>query len=128
MDLRVGALLEGKVKTIARFGAFVELPDGSVGMVHVSEISYSYVDDIHALLKEGQTVKVKVLSLDEKGKIALSIKRTREQARRPSSSPSISPKAGPQSFEEKLKQFMSDSDSKISGCRQYEHRTRSRKR
>ncbi|MBQ3216983.1 MAG: S1 RNA-binding domain-containing protein [Oscillospiraceae bacterium] len=128
MDLRVGALLEGKVKTIARFGAFVELPDGSVGMVHVSEISYSYVDDIHALLKEGQTVKVKVLSLDEKGKIALSIKRTHEQARRPGSSPCISPKAGPQSFEEKLKQFMSDSDSKISGCRQYEHRTRSRKR
>ena len=130
MDLAVGALLEGTVKTITKFGAFIQLPENRVGMVHISEVSYTFVNDIRELLQEGQAVRVKVLSIEENGKIALSIKRAQE--RRPVASSASSyrapAKAPAQTFEEKLKQFMSDSDSKISGCRQYEHRTKSRKR
>lgn len=75
MQLEVGSVLEGKVTGIAKFGAFVELADGVTGMVHISEVSSSFVNDIHDHLTEGQTVKVKVLSVEESGKIALSIKK-----------------------------------------------------
>lgn len=138
MELTVGTLLEGKVKSITKFGAFILLPENRTGMVHISEISNSYVSDIHEHLTEGQTVRVKVIAVDESGKISLSIKRAQEPQPRRSAAPSsrpprpeaarpAAPKA-PQTFEEKLKQFMSDSDSKISGCRQYEHKTKSRRR
>lgn len=129
MDFTAGAILDGTVKTITKFGAFVQLPENRVGMVHISEISYTFVSDIHDVLQEGQPVRVKVLGTDEKGKISLSVKKAQE--RKPAApAPVYRPpvKAAPQTFEEKLKQFMSDSDSKISGCRQYEHRTKSRKR
>lgn len=128
MELTIGTILEGKVKTITNYGAFIQLPEGRTGMVHISEISHAYVSDIHQHLTTGQVVKVKLIGIDEAGRISLSIKRAQEQERpqRPAAKPAV-PKA-PLTFEEKLKQFMSDSDSKISGCRQYEHRTKSRKR
>ena len=131
MELTIGTIFEGKVKTITNYGAFIQLPEGRTGMVHISEISHVYVSDIHQHLSPGQVVKVKLIGIDEAGRISLSIKRAQEQERaqrpqRPAAKPSA-PK-GPLTFEEKLKQFMSDSDSKISGCRQYEHRTKSRKR
>lgn len=128
MELTIGTILEGKVKTITNYGAFIQLPEGRTGMVHISEISHAYVSDIHQHLTPGQVVKVKLIGIDEAGRISLSIKRAQEQERpqRPAAKPAV-PKA-PLTFEEKLKQFMSDSDSKISGCRQYEHRTKSRKR
>lgn len=69
----VGAVLEGKVTGITSFGAFVELPGGKSGLVHISEVATEYVDDVSKHLKKGQTVKVKVIGL-EKGKISLSIK------------------------------------------------------
>ncbi len=75
MQLEVGSVLEGKVTGIAKFGAFVEVANGVTGMVHISEVSSSFVNDIHDHLTEGQTVKVKVLSVEENGKIALSIKK-----------------------------------------------------
>lgn len=133
MELTVGALLEGKVKTITKFGAFILLPDNRTGMVHISEVANSFVSDIHEHLTEGQTVRVKVIGVDPAGKISLSIKRAQEQERpRPVKPRAEAPKPqapkAPLTFEEKLKQFMSDSDSKISGCRQYEHKTKSRRR
>ena len=136
MELTVGTLLDGKVKTITKFGAFISLPDNRTGMVHISEVAPTFVSDIRAHLTEGQTVRVKVIGIDESGKISLSIKRAAEQQEtrrpkqdrpRPSAPRPQAPKA-PLTFEEKLKQFMSDSDSKISGCRQYEHKTKSRRR
>lgn len=129
MDLTIGTILEGKVKTITNYGAFIQLPEGRTGMVHISEISQSYVSDIRQHLTPGQVVKVKLIGIDEAGRISLSIKRAQEQEhpQRPAAAKPSVPKA-PLTFEEKLKQFMSDSDSKISGCRQYEHRTKSRKR
>ena len=74
MELTVGAILEGKVKSITKFGAFISLPENQTGMVHISEITHAYVNDIHDHLTEGQDVKVMVIGLDN-GKINLSIRR-----------------------------------------------------
>lgn len=134
MELTVGTLLDGKVKSITKFGAFILLPDNRTGMVHISEVAPTFVSDIRAHLTEGQTVRVKVIGIDEAGKISLSIKRAVERREAPQTRQErpAAPKAQmpkpPLTFEEKLKQFMSDSDSKISGCRQYEHKTKSRRR
>lgn len=76
MQFEVGSIVEGKVNRITKFGAFVELAPGKTGMVHISEVANSYVNDINDFLQEGQTVKVKILSIAEDGKIALSIKKT----------------------------------------------------
>ncbi len=71
----MGTVLEGKVKSITNFGAFVALPENKTGMVHISEIANAYVSDIRQHLTEGQDVKVMVINLDPNGKINLSIKR-----------------------------------------------------
>ncbi len=131
MEWTVGTLLEGKVKTITKFGAFVTLPENRTGMVHISEVANTYVSDIREHLTEGQSVKVKVIGVDENGKIGLSIKKAQERPRpaapRPEGNRAPAPKA-PLTFEEKLKQFMSDSDSKISGCGLYERKSKARRR
>ena len=146
MELTVGTVLEGKVKTITNFGAFVALPDNQTGMVHISEVANTYVSDIRQHLTEGQDVKVMVLNV-EGNKINLSIKRLearpqrtapRSAAPRPAGQsapaaktplPPPAPKTADQLFEEKLKAFMSESDSKLSSVRQYsDHRTKSRRR
>ena len=158
MELTVGAVLEGKVKTITNFGAFVALEDNKTGMVHISEVANTYVSDIRQHLTEGQDVKVMVIGTDG-GKINLSIKRLeakpqRENAprgngnfrregnaprregapaqsrpQRTAPTPPPAPKTADQLFEERLKQFMTESDSKISSIRQYsDHRTKSRRR
>ena len=186
MELTVGAVLEGKIKTITNFGAFVSLPENKTGMVHISEVANAYVSDIRQHLTEGQDVKVMVIGT-ENGKINLSIKRLepkpqrennggnfqrreggsfqrreggnfqrreggnfqpreggsfqprenggyqnrdREQSR-PQRAPvqPAAPKTADQLFEEKLKAFMTESDSKLSGMRQYaDQRGRSRRR
>ena len=74
MSLEVGAIVEGEVTGITNFGAFVQLPEGKVGLIHISEVSNVYVKDVHDFLKEHDKVKVKVLSVDDRGKIGLSIK------------------------------------------------------
>lgn len=76
MALQVGDIVEGKVTGIKPFGAFVSLPEGKTGLVHISEVSYEFVQDLSAVLTDGQAVQVKVLSIAPDGKIALSIKRT----------------------------------------------------
>lgn len=83
MQLEVGNILEGKVTGITKFGAFVELEPGTVGMVHISEVSNTYVNDIAEILKNGQTVSVKVLAVGDDKKISLSIKRALPQQDRP---------------------------------------------
>ena len=151
MEFTTGQILEGKVKTITKCGAFVSLPEGRSGLVHISEIAYSYVNEVRDFLTEGQEVKVQVLEIDDAGRINLSSKRAQprpQQARpqqqgRPQSRPAqkpaprrdpvpamgeVLPPSGDRSFEDKLKAFMSESDSKLSGVRQYEHRTKSRRR
>lgn len=147
MELTVGAILEGKVKSITNFGAFVALPENKTGMVHISEVANAYVSDIRQHLTEGQDVKVVVIGT-ENGKINLSIKRLEPKPQRESTirsagrpapaqnrpprqapTPPPAPKTADQLFEEKLKAFMSESDSKISSIKQYsDHRTKSRRR
>ena len=145
MQPTVGEILEGKVTGITSFGAFVSLPDGKSGLVHISEIANSFVNDIHEHLFEGQTVKVKVIGINEAGKINLSIRKAEPQQPegerrqsfnrqpasprppqpRPQRSGSFVPRSaapaqsGDASFEDKLKQFMQDSDSKINSSRMY---------
>ena len=150
MELTVGAILEGKVKTITNFGAFVALPENKTGMVHISEVANAYVSDIRQHLTEGQDVKVMVIGL-ENGKINLSIKRLEpkpqrenaprgnfrggnqgqnqnQSAPRPAPVQPAAPKTADQLFEEKLKAFMTESDSKLSSLKQYsEHRPRRRR-
>ena len=143
MELTVGATLEGKIKSITNFGAFVALPENKTGMVHISEVANAYVSDIRQHLTEGQDVKVMVIGL-ENGKVNLSIKRLQPkeaaprrefrpnnearpaqasrpaQAARPAPAPAPAPKTADQLFEEKLKAFMAESDSKIASCKQYD--------
>ena len=144
MELTVGTILEGKVKSITNYGAFIALPENKTGLVHISEVSTGFVSDIRQHLTEGQEIKVMVLG-NEDGKLRLSIKRLqprpardnaprREAGDRPRPSrpaapvtPSA-PKTADELFEEKLKHFMAESDSKISSLRQHEsHRPRRRK-
>ncbi len=149
MELAVGDILEGKVKSITNFGAFIALPENKTGMVHISEVANAFVSDIRQHLTEGQEVKVQVIGT-ENGKLNLSIKRlqprpARENAPRRDSAPRPqenraprqpaqpatppAPKTPDQLFEEKLKPFMAESDSKIAGCKQYErHSSRPRRR
>ncbi len=132
MGLEVGVICDGKVTSITKYGAFISLEEGKNGMVHISEISHTYVNDINEHLQIGQQVKVKVISIDEKGRISLSIRKAMPAPLRPQPSFSrpapASVKPEELSFEDKLKQFMQDSDSKISGIRQYsERRTNTRR-
>jgi S1 RNA binding domain protein len=152
MELTVGAILEGKVKSITNFGAFISLPENKTGLVHISEVANAYVSDIRTFLTEGQDVKVVVIGL-ENGKVNLSIKRLEARPQRenpqprnnfrPAQSqnpnqnqnrpartaptPPPAPKTADQLFEEKLKAFMSESDTKLSSIRA-DHRTKSRRR
>ena len=136
MELQAGSILEGKVTSITKFGAFVALDHGQSGLVHISEIANTFVSDVHDFLQEGQTVKVLVLSADN-GKINLSIKRTLPRPEHPARSPRPGghpaedsarpplhayppraaqqplPPSGDQSFEDKLKQFLSSSEGKM---------------
>ena len=83
MEFGVGSVLEGKVTGITKFGAFVSLPEGKSGLVHISEIAYTYVNDVKDHLQEGQEVKVKVIGIDENGRINLSIKKAMDPPPRP---------------------------------------------
>ncbi|MBQ9067408.1 MAG: S1 RNA-binding domain-containing protein [Clostridia bacterium] len=80
MAVAVGEIVEGKITGLTNFGAFVELPENKVGMVHISEVSNSFVKEISDFLEKGQTVKVKILKIDDAGKISLSIKQAGEDA------------------------------------------------
>lgn len=130
MDLMIGSIQEGKVTGITKFGAFVSLPEGKSGMVHISEVANSYVNDIREFLSEGQEVKVKVINVDNEGRINLSIKKALPQQteavrpvmeRRPPRPRTNAPRGAKPpvdpaslSFEDKLKHFMQDSESRLS--------------
>ena len=95
MGFEVGSVLEGKVTGITKFGAFVSLPGNRSGLVHISEIAYSYVNDVHEHLTEGQTVTVKVIDIDDNNRINLSIKQTLPPPPRPEHRPGPRGEGGP---------------------------------
>ena len=118
MLVEVGKIVEGKVSGITNFGAFVQLPGGKIGLVHISEIAEEYVKDVKAHLKENQSIKVKVLSVDESGKISLSIKKAQDSKLQSRSNKPIEIDWGKNSrddlsFEERLAKFMKDSEEKM---------------
>ena len=76
MNLEVGTVLEGKVTGITKFGAFIALDEGKTGMVHISEITHTFVKDIRDHISDNQLVKVKVINIDKDGKVSLSIKKS----------------------------------------------------
>ena len=150
MQPEVGAVLEGKITGITKFGAFVALEGGKSGLVHISEIANTYVSDVSQFVSVGETVKVKVIGIDG-DRIKLSIKRAQEQpaaperhAREPrenhrsesrardnhSQAPTgqVAEPTEDQAFEDKLKRFMKDSDSKIADNKLYSDHVRSRRR
>ncbi len=92
MGFEVGSVLEGKVTGITKFGAFVSLPENRSGLVHISEIAYSYVNDVHDHLSEGQTVTVKVIGIDDNNRINLSIKQAAPPPPRPERRPNNGPR------------------------------------
>lgn len=119
MSLAVGQIVEGKVTGLTNFGAFIELPTGQTGLVHISEVADKYVKSVNDYLKQGDQVKVKVLTLD-KGKIGLSIRQAQAQAQgqaRPERVNNSAPKPNRQSFEDKLAKFIKDSDERQSDIR-----------
>lgn len=91
MGIEVGSILDGKVTGITNFGAFVSLPGNRSGLVHISEIAYSYVNDVHDHLAEGQEVKVKVIGVDANNRINLSIKQAAPPPPRPERRPGPRP-------------------------------------
>ena len=140
MEPQVGSILEGKVTSIMKFGAFVALEGGGSGLVHISEIANTFVEDVHDHLQTGQAVKVLVLSA-ENGRVNLSIKKALPQQERRGSRPPVPgthqagprpaapraasqsfqgrgrseplPPSGDQAFEDKLKRFLSSSEGKM---------------
>ena len=151
-EISVGSILDGKVTGITKFGAFVALPEGKSGLVHISEIAYSYVNEVSEHLKEGQEVRVKVIGIDQARRINLSIKQVEPPPQRPAR-PAYNNNGGnggnqgqrsgggrsghqgssgrpvgyvrpapkePTDFEDRLKQFMQASDSKLSELRYIE--------
>lgn len=118
MLVELGKVVEGKVSGITNFGAFIQLPDGKTGLVHISEVAEEYVKDINAHLKESQMVKVRVISVDNNGKISLSIKKAAEpkpvvRSSKPMDIDWSRSSADNMSFEDRLSKFMKDSDEKL---------------
>ncbi|MEW8986387.1 MAG: S1 domain-containing RNA-binding protein [Bacillus sp. (in: firmicutes)] len=133
MSIEVGSKLQGKVTGITNFGAFVELPEGSTGLVHISEVADNYVKDINDHLKVGDQVEVKVINVEKDGKIGLSIKKAVDRPERParperSERPySQRPRGGgrgndnrnarPENFESKMAKFLKDSEDRLSSLK-----------
>lgn len=122
MPIEVGSIVEGVVTGITHFGAFIQLPDGRTGLVHISEVADTYVRDIKEFLKEQDRVKVKVLTFDDRGKVGLSIRQADPtwSGPRPSAVPR-GPRGGSRrfsdSFEDRLARFVKDSDERQSELR-----------
>ncbi len=146
MQLEVGQIVEGKITGITNFGVFADLGEGKTGMVHISEVAHSFVTDIRQFVKEGETVKVKILAIGDDGKISLSIKRAQEQpkserpqrnyeSRRPAAPAKPDPtavwtpkKQESSSFEEMMSRFKQTSDEKFSDLKRKNPETRRPKR
>ncbi|MFC5590886.1 S1 domain-containing RNA-binding protein [Sporosarcina soli] len=123
MSIEVGSKLEGKVTGITNFGAFVELPNGSTGLVHISEVADNYVKDINDHLKVGDVIEVKVMNVGTDGKIGLSIRKAKPESERPERPQRPQrPRHGggrpsndrPENFEQKMAKFMKDSEERLS--------------
>ena len=112
MTVTKGSILEGVVKSITNFGAFIELPGGVTGLVHISEVADAYVKNVADYLKENDKVKVKVINVEQDGKIGLSIKQANPKPKQEERKYKKNSREAKLSFEDKLAQFMKDSDER----------------
>ncbi|MFC0274277.1 S1 domain-containing RNA-binding protein [Metabacillus herbersteinensis] len=131
MSIEVGSKVKGKVTGITNFGAFVELPAGSTGLVHISEVADNYVKDINDHLKVGDEVEVKVINVEKDGKIGLSIKKAIDRPERPERPRTDRPRPTDRSrqrggatefrpkenFEQKMNRFLKDSEDRLSSLK-----------
>jgi S1 RNA binding domain protein len=122
MALKIGSIASGKVQSVMPFGAFVSLPDNKSGLVHISEITNEYIENINDYIKVGETVSVKVLDIDKTGRISLSIKKAKAVEEEPKKTTARvrpadidwSGNSGRDlSFEDKLSKFKKDADEKM---------------
>lgn len=117
MPIEIGSDVEGKVTGIAKFGAFVELPEGKVGLVHISQVADSYVTDVSKHIRVGDMVKVRVLGMSKADKYDLSIKQAGkpawEEQKRARRKDAEGPRAAPGSFEDKITRFLKSSEEKL---------------
>lgn len=142
MQFTAGQIIKGKVSGITNFGVFVDLGENKSGLVHISEVANSYVENINEILKIGDEVTAKILNISEDGKISLSIKRALDTEKKPKREKKVfsqpkpdnsytwtPKKQEPASFEEMMNQFKQSSDEKFSDLkRKNPDNTRSRKR
>jgi S1 RNA binding domain protein len=132
MSIEVGSKLQGKVTGITNFGAFVELPEGLTGLVHISEVADNYVKDINDHLKVGDMVEVKVINVEKDGKIGLSIKKAKEregkereqreqrpQRQNRSSNYNRESRTAKESFEQKMSRFLKDSEDRLASLKRH---------
>ena len=119
MSIEVGNKLKGKITGIKKFGAFVELPEGKSGLVHISEVADNYVENVEDHLSVGDEVEVKVLSIADDGKISLSIKKAKDRPRKPRHSKANhgKPVQKTEDFEKKLSNFLKDSEDKLTSIK-----------
>ncbi|RDI38421.1 S1 domain-containing RNA-binding protein [Falsibacillus pallidus] len=123
MSIEVGSKLQGKVTGITNFGAFVELAEGSTGLVHISEVADNYVKDINEHLKVGDEVTVKVINVEKDGKIGLSIRKAKDQPQRerspqrPRNNNRQSEFRPKENFEQKMARFLKDSEDRLSSLK-----------
>ncbi|MED4876909.1 S1 domain-containing RNA-binding protein [Anoxybacillus geothermalis] len=118
MSIEVGSKLQGKVTGITKFGAFVELPEGVTGLVHISEVADNYVKDINDHLKVGDTVYVKVINVGQDGKIGLSIRKAKDT---PSSQRTrrAHDRSAADSLEQKISRFLKESEDRLASLRRH---------
>lgn len=115
MAIAKGQVLTGKVTGITKFGAFVELESGETGLVHISEVADAFVKDINDFVSVGDEVKVRVLNVDDNGKIGLSMKQGKEREKREKREARETrkkPQRPSLSFDEQISRFMKESDEK----------------
>ncbi|MFD2656060.1 MULTISPECIES: S1 domain-containing RNA-binding protein [Gracilibacillus] len=123
MSIEVGSKLQGKVTGITNFGAFIELPGGKTGLVHISEVADNYVKDINEHLTVGDEVTVKVLNVEDDGKIGLSIKKAKDNPppsnrRKNQGNPKNNRERG-ESFEQKMNRFLKDSEDRLATLKKH---------
>ena len=145
MELKIGEIYEGKITGITKFGVFVDLGDNTSGMVHISEVARTFVNDINEHVKMGDTVKVKLISIGDDGKIALSIKKALEPEKKENGGRSYekkprqpqaidssytwtAKKSEPVDFEDMMNRFKQTSDEKFSDLKRKNPETRRSKR
>ncbi len=121
-DISVGDVLNGTVEHVTAYGAFIRLESGQKAMVHISEISHNYVKKVEDVLEVAQKITAKVIKIDEKGRIDLSIKALQVKE------PPARPVHHEDDFEKKLATFIKFSDEKIADLNNKTKDSRSTKR